>query len=142
MLLNDVLYLKCVLSNNLFNIYHWQCDIFSLGITLYEIVSGKALPADGQEWQDVRAGKLAPMAGIPSELQDIVKQMTCPDGERRPSAEELLKHRQLLSNEEKLLITERNKVKQANMALAFQQARMKSLTPPKRLLTRSNTCPR
>lgn len=119
-----------------------KCDIFSLGITIYEIVINKSLPSDGQEWQDLRAGKLAPMAGAPLALQQIIQQMMYPNGSERPTAAELLKHRQLLSDEEKELIVEKNKVKQANMALAHQQAQMKSLTPPKRLLTRSYTCPR
>lgn len=35
-----------------------QCDIFSLGITVYELVLGEPLPANGPEWQAIRHGHL------------------------------------------------------------------------------------
>ena len=39
---------------------------------MYEIMKGRELPADGQEWQDLRAGRLGPMSSIPLELQNYV----------------------------------------------------------------------
>jgi len=41
-----------------------KCDIFSLGITMYEVcLGGRSLPGCGQEWQDIRDGKLLHLAG-------------------------------------------------------------------------------
>ncbi len=121
-----------------------QCDIFSLGITMYEIVLGRALPVDGQEWQDLRAGKLSATFIIHAQpdLQNIIKSMMHPDANQRPNAAELLTRRQLLSEEQKLLILEQNRVREANTALAFQEERFRKISSPKRVLTRSNTCPR
>ncbi len=118
---------------------HQQCDIFSLGITMYEIVTGKQLPGDGQEWQDLRAGKLGPMPGTPLELQNLIRQMMSRDGNQRPTAADLLRRRQLLSDDEKKLIMEQNKAREAREAW---EARLKKITPPRKLLQRSNTCPR
>jgi len=114
-----------------------KCDIFSLGITMYEIVTGRELPADGQEWQDLRAGKLASMPDAPIELQKFIYQLMHKDGTQRPTAAELLTKRQLLSEEQKKLIMEQNKARQAEEAWKM----MNKLAPPQRLLQRSNTCP-
>jgi serine/threonine protein kinase len=35
-------------------------DMFSFGLTLYEIVSGNTLPANGVVYQELRAGKVSP----------------------------------------------------------------------------------
>jgi hypothetical protein len=51
----------------------------------------------------------------------------------------LLTRRQLLSDEQKTLIMEQNKAKEAKEAL---EANLRKITPPKRVLQRSNTCPR
>jgi len=115
-----------------------KCDIFSLGITMYEIVLNRPLPLEGQEWQDLRAGKLSQTLHVQPELQTFIRMMMHPDASQRPTAADLLTRRQLLSEEEKRLIYEQNKVREANMALAFQ---MKKISPPRRLF-RSNTCPR
>jgi len=119
-----------------------KCDIFSLGITMYEIVLGSPLPAEGQEWQDLRAGRLSDTLKAQPDLQNIIKSMMDPEASRRPKAAELLTRRQLLSEEEKQLIIEQNRVREANTALAFQEERFRRISSPKRVLTRSNTCPR
>lgn len=109
---------------------------------MYEIVLERPLPFDGEEWQDLRAGKLSSTMHAQPDLQHIIKAMMHPDANLRPKASELLTRRQLLSEEEKRLITEQNRVREANMALALQEARFKRVQSPKRGLTRSNTCPR
>ena len=109
---------------------------------MYEIVLGRVLPVDGQEWQDLRAGKLAATSHTQPDLQSIIKSMMHPDANQRPNAAELLTRRQLLSEEQKLLILEQNRVREANTALAFQEERFRKISSPKRVLTRSNTCPR
>ncbi|KAL3817212.1 hypothetical protein ACHAXA_001767 [Cyclostephanos tholiformis] len=116
-----------------------KSDIFSLGATMYEICMGRLenLPENGQEWQDIRQGKLLPMPNTAIELQTIVRDMMAPDWITRPSADNLLKRRQLLSDEQQQLIVERNKTNVANMALDAQKERFKALTPRK--FHRSNT---
>lgn len=117
-----------------------QSDIFSLGATMYELCLGRPLPMDGQEWQDIRAGSLQPLHGTPYDMELIIKRMMHPDPNLRPSASELLKQKQLLSEEQKQLMEEKSKVMQANLALALQTQKMKKLTPPPRGgLQRANT---
>eukprot|EP00559_Dactyliosolen_fragilissimus_P001291 CAMPEP_0184866062 /NCGR_PEP_ID=MMETSP0580-20130426/20586_1 /TAXON_ID=1118495 /ORGANISM="Dactyliosolen fragilissimus" /LENGTH=702 /DNA_ID=CAMNT_0027365525 /DNA_START=89 /DNA_END=2197 /DNA_ORIENTATION=- len=117
-----------------------KCDVFSLGITMYEICTGRNLPSDGQEWQDLRAGNLSPMQNTHPELQKIIHKMMDPDPSLRPSAKVLLQNRQLLSEEQKQLIQEKNRVKEANFALKYQQDRFKKeASPPKNLLIRSHS---
>jgi len=66
-----------------------KCDIFSLGATLYEVCLNKPLPTCGDEWQDLRNGKLG--KGIDEvEFGDIIKEMMHPDSDKRPSATDLL----------------------------------------------------
>ena len=69
-----------------------QCDIFSLGATMYEVCFRRSLPTCGQEWQDLRNGKLpsAPLLGTMPCLASIVREMMHPDPEKRPGATELL----------------------------------------------------
>jgi hypothetical protein len=105
---------------------------------MYEIAVNRPLPLDGQEWQDLRAGRLGPLPGTPPELQKIIRQMMHEDAKNRPTAAELLTRRQLLSEEQKKLIIEQNKAKEAKEAL---EANLRKLTPPRGMLQRANTCP-
>jgi wee1-like protein kinase len=115
-----------------------KSDIFSLGITMYEICLGRQLPMNGQEWQDIRAGKLSPLPNVDHDMANIIKRMLDPSPMNRPTPLSLLKHPQLLSDEEKALNAERTKVIHANIQLAAQQQQM-GVLPPKRALTRAST---
>lgn len=106
---------------------------------MYQVIVDRDLPPDGQEWHDLRSGKLGLMSNAPLELQEIIRQMMHQDGKERPTAAELLTRRQLLSEEQKNLIAEQNKAKEAQRAW---EAKLKKMTPPKKVLQRSNTCPR
>jgi serine/threonine protein kinase len=123
-----------------------KSDIFSLGATLYEICSGRPLPLDGQEWQDIRAGRLNPLPNTRHDMAMIIKQMMDPVAANRPSASKLLEHPQLLSDEQKALLSEKSKVLQANIQLAAQARQMNStaasqllMPATKRGLVRANT---
>lgn len=107
-----------------------KSDIFSLGATLYEISLGRPLPMNGEEWQAIRAGSLQPLPDTPYEMEMIIRECMHPTYASRPSAGELLKRPQLLSDEQKMLMSERNKVFQAKLALAQQQRNFKKAPPP------------
>eukprot|EP00978_Attheya_sp_CCMP212_P017492 scaffold46633_cov47-Attheya_sp.AAC.2 len=100
-----------------------KCDIFSLGATVYEVCLGRSLATSGTEWQSIRNGNIS--KGSVNDLYDILLLMMHPDPAQRPSATDLLKNRHLLSDEQKELITEKNKVREANMALAVHEERFK-----------------
>ena len=51
-----------------------QCDIFSLGISLYQICLSTQLPANGQGWLDIRAGNLIEIGGNPL-LAELIRSM-------------------------------------------------------------------
>lgn len=123
-----------------------KSDIFSLGISLYEICLGgvRPLPTNGPEWQSLRSANFPSLASTPGEMLRLLQAMMHPSPAARPSAHDLLKRPQLLSEEQKALLAERNKVVQANLALAEQASRLKNLKPPpipgrKSMLTRANT---
>ena len=86
---------------------------------MYEISLGlnpqhpKSLPENGQEWQDIRHGILLPMPSTAFDMQMIIREMMSPEWRSRPSAEMLLKKRQLLSDDER-------KILGLNMALDAQ----------------------
>ena len=86
---------------------------------MYEISLGlnpqepKSLPENGQEWQDIRHGILLPMPSTAFDMQMIIREMMAPEWRSRPSAEMLLKKRQLLSDDER-------KILGLNMALDAQ----------------------
>mmetsp|Transcript_24964 Transcript_24964/g.51744 ORF Transcript_24964/g.51744 Transcript_24964/m.51744 type:complete len:1053 (-) Transcript_24964:196-3354(-) len=120
-----------------------KSDIFSLGIAVYEIclASAKMLPSNGSEWQSLRAGDIVLPPNTTDELFQIIKKMMHPTYQERPCASDLLKLPGLLSEEQKLLFTERKKVLQANQALEAQSKKMTMFPPiPKpRGLVRRNT---
>ncbi|CAM9389293.1 unnamed protein product [Ectocarpus sp. 12 AP-2014] len=80
-----------------------KCDVFSLGITLYEIISGRPLPPNGEEWHRLRSGKAGMPMGLPAELSKTLHEMMDPDPARRPSAAELLRYPCLQSEMERQL---------------------------------------
>lgn len=87
-----------------------KSDIFSLGATMYEVCLGRPLPGDGDEWQNIRQGKLQLLPDTPPPMQAIITEMLHPDPKKRPDATILLARRELLSAEQKKLLVEQNKV--------------------------------
>eukprot|EP00566_Odontella_aurita_P003111 CAMPEP_0113600462 /NCGR_PEP_ID=MMETSP0015_2-20120614/42716_1 /TAXON_ID=2838 /ORGANISM="Odontella" /LENGTH=982 /DNA_ID=CAMNT_0000508713 /DNA_START=620 /DNA_END=3568 /DNA_ORIENTATION=+ /assembly_acc=CAM_ASM_000160 len=135
-----------------------KCDMFSLGATMYEVCLGRSLPADGPEWVDLRSGKLAVLRRTHPALVEMVRDMMGPDPVNRPCASALLRRRQLLSDEQKLLLLERNRAREASLALVAQERKLKMMNgngsraeagregvggvgkPNSRKLTRSTSC--
>lgn len=74
-------------------------DIFSLGIALLELASSLELPANGTLWQELRLLILPEdaMQALSPELQTVIRSMMEPDPTKRPTVNELLKNRKLVS---------------------------------------------
>jgi hypothetical protein len=106
---------------------------------MYEICSGTELPTDGHLWHDLRNGDIPSLPHTPSELYGMIKDMMNSEPVLRPSASSLLQRRQLLSEDQKKLILEQNKVREANLALKHHQEARYLQSPPKKILTRSHT---
>jgi serine/threonine protein kinase len=77
---------------------HPSADIFSLGLTLYELASNLSweLPSEGPRWQELRHGSHTP--DLPRsrrpELAQLIQAMLKPDPTLRLSAEAIIDHMQ------------------------------------------------
>lgn len=73
---------------------HPSADIFSLGLTLYELTANFSfvLPSEGPKWHSIRSGEK--MSEIPSsrskDLPTLIQNMIHPDPSKRPSATAIL----------------------------------------------------
>ena len=67
-----------------------KADIFSLGATLYELVSQRELPASGKEYQALRDGTKVFLPTMSSFFSRLIEKMLLPNAEERPSAEKVL----------------------------------------------------
>lgn len=80
------------------------CDIFSLGILTYELMEKRRMRSNGQEWNDLREGKVTfthPEI-YSKEIKEMVRLMLSPNPHERPTASYLLQH-YLYSDEEREL---------------------------------------
>eukprot|EP00741_Cyanophora_paradoxa_P008445 tig00001331_g8172.t1 len=78
-----------------------KADVFALGASIYELARGCGLPNNGEEWQNIRNGYLAPLPGFSAEFVDLLKALMHSEPARRPTAGELLRHPWLLGDEER-----------------------------------------
>jgi wee1-like protein kinase len=130
------------MSKELLSGYHLdltKCDIFSLGATLYEVCLGKPLEANGPGWHAIRNGRMEWPAHAMFGLRSILQEMMHPTPSERPSAIDLLQRRHLLSEEQRNLIIEQNKLAAASMQLKQDQQLFNLLTkrPVRKLIRRA-----
>ncbi|XP_077289858.1 wee1-like protein kinase [Arctopsyche grandis] len=79
-----------VLQEDLSNLT--KADIFALGLTIYEAGGGGPLPKNGQEWHDIRNGRLPDLPNCSQELNLLIKNMIGIDPTKRPSAIQIVRH--------------------------------------------------
>ncbi|GMH25993.1 hypothetical protein Nepgr_027836 [Nepenthes gracilis] len=69
-----------------------KVDIFSLGVSMYEVLRGSPLPDSGPQILNLREGKLSLLPTFSLQLQNLLKVMVDPDPNRRPSAKEIVEN--------------------------------------------------
>jgi len=72
---------------------HTSADIFSLGLTLYEIATDEQIemPSDGPRWHQLRSSDEPKLPACRGEnLQRLLQAMTDPDQRKRPTADKIL----------------------------------------------------
>lgn len=70
-----------------------KADIFSLGMTIFEIATDYEIPSNGEEWHELRNGKLDRLMEIPTlsdSFKNLVRKMMDKDPDARPTADEIL----------------------------------------------------
>lgn len=74
-------------------------DIFSLGISMFELVTLLDLPNTGQLWNELRSGNIANREDYPPhcsfELRNLIGKMMHPDPSMRPTTKDLLTHHEI-----------------------------------------------
>ncbi|CAF4957315.1 unnamed protein product [Pieris macdunnoughi] len=113
-----------------------KADIFAFGLTLFEAAGGSALPKNGQEWHDIRDGKLPDLPKVSREFNELLKKMVDPNPLNRPTAARLRRHSLLHSSSNKSKEQLRRELAEAKLKNELlnsqleQAARcIKSLTP-------------
>lgn len=86
-----------------------KCDIFSLGITAYEIVSEIPVPMNGDRWRDLRSGKLDNNVVLSQEIRLVLLDLMNPTPVDRPNASECLEKYDCLKSPEELLNAEKDR---------------------------------
>ncbi|KAL0758165.1 hypothetical protein Bca101_095833 [Brassica carinata] len=69
-----------------------KVDIFSLGVTVYELIRGSPLTESRNQSLNIKEGKLPLLPGHSLQLQQLLKTMMDRDPTRRPSAREVMEH--------------------------------------------------
>ena len=68
-----------------------KCDVFSLGLTAYELLTNQRLPVNGPQWHALRNGDIDWSAvQASSELKALLKSMLAPEPIDRPTAQQCL----------------------------------------------------
>ena len=64
-----------------------KCDIYSVGLSAYELTSNKSVPSHGEEWQMLRSNRWTMPVGVEGEICDIMSACMHSDPKARPAAE-------------------------------------------------------
>jgi len=75
-----------------------KADIFALGISVYELASGKELPKNGEYWHTLRDGKAPHIPHCSADLNHLIELCLHPNPTTRPNANDILKHPALVKN--------------------------------------------
>jgi len=98
-----------VLSGN----YGQECDLWSLGVTLYQLLSGE-MPFDGSGQQEVfkkiKKGHFKMPARLSPECQDLIQKMITVDHKERINAQDAIGHTWFK------ILNDKNLVKSMSMA--------------------------
>eukprot|EP00759_Apiculatamorpha_spiralis_P050575 PhF_6_TR4827/c0_g1_i1/m.6703/K06632/WEE1; wee1-like protein kinase len=89
----DARYLPHDMMNE--KIHFKSADIFALGISIYELMSGKPLPKSGAEYHALRGGSPPLCSQYSTSLNGLVKAMMDPDPTTRPTTTAILQHQLL-----------------------------------------------
>ena len=114
-----------------------KCDIFSLGAMMYRVCLGRELPGCGDEWNDIRNGRLDRLQGTHPDLKQYIAEMMHPDPSSRPTAKELLQREHLLSDQQKQLLSQQRRLQELEEQL--RNAANVAPQKPQGLLKRSSS---
>ncbi|EDV31594.1 uncharacterized protein Dana_GF14473 [Drosophila ananassae] len=81
---------KEILQEDYSNLF--KADIFSLGITLFEVAGGGPLPKNGPEWHKLRNGEVPILPSLSRDFNELIAQMMHPDPEKRPTSQSIFSH--------------------------------------------------
>jgi serine/threonine protein kinase len=120
-----------------------QCDMFSLGMTMYEIASGQtSLPANGPQWHALRSLECIPILtaqlsaqNVTLELCEAITTLLSMNPDFRPRARTLLQQPFLASDAEREL----QRTKHENEALRAQLRDSSAMHVARARLRRVNT---
>lgn len=81
---------KEILQEDYSNLF--KADIFSLGITLFEVAGGGPLPKNGPEWHKLRNGEVPVIPTLSKDFNELIAQMMHPEPNERPSSMSIYSH--------------------------------------------------
>lgn len=81
---------KEILQEDYSNLF--KADIFSLGITLFEVAGGGPLPKNGPEWHKLRNGEVPAIPALSKDFNELIAQMMHPEPNERPSSMSIYSH--------------------------------------------------
>ncbi|CAD5225850.1 unnamed protein product [Bursaphelenchus xylophilus] len=114
-----------------------KMDMFSLGLSIFQMATDLWVPANGQAWQDVRDLKFSKdiLEKCESSLRKILLRMMDPDPEERPEAKEVLKLEEVRGKAKRRIVTTANlSWNDSRMSYSESSFKDRLLTPPSQRL--------